>query len=196
MSDRLEAGRTLEALRRKNLEGKKLFIEELRDQKTPKSVSLLLEILCDESWYLRDLAIGALVESGEIARGPLRNVFRSGLWYTRAAAGIALGRLGDKPSAPGILALLDEPNRTVREAAAKAALRLSENGGSEALVRALAELSYDRAAERLSTLRRIHPDLADALETRLEDMRKSPSPDAGSPRASADHEGGGPAGSP
>ena len=99
MEDKLETGRTLEALHRKNLEGKRLFIEELRRQKTTKSVSLLLEILCDESWFLRELAIGALVESGELAISPLRDVLVSGLWYTRAAAARALLRSLEPPDA-------------------------------------------------------------------------------------------------
>lgn len=77
---------TLDALRRKNLEGKKNFVEELRRQKTPQALSLLLEILCDESWYLRELAIGALAEMGATAVPPLRRLLATGLWYTRAAS--------------------------------------------------------------------------------------------------------------
>jgi len=191
MSDRLEAGRTLEALRRKNLEGKKAFIEELKLQRTPKSVSLLLEILCDESWYLRELAIAAIAESGEIAVPPLRNILDSGLWYTRAAAGRALGLLGDGASAGGILSLLDEPNRTVREAAVAAIQTLAERGGTDALCRSLHEASYERAAGRLSVLRRIDPDLSDRLEQGLDILRKTPSPETNAPRASDDDEGGG-----
>ena len=98
MDERLETGRTLDALRRKNLEGKKNFVEELRRQKTPQALSLLLEILCDESWYLRELAIGALAEMGATAVPPLRRLLATGLWYTRAASARALGRLGDGAS--------------------------------------------------------------------------------------------------
>jgi HEAT repeat protein len=173
VDDKLESGRTLEALRRKNLEGKRLFIEELRRQKTTKSVSLLLEILCDESWFLRELAIGALVESGGLAIEPLRRVLKSGLWYTRAAAARALGRSGDGPSASDILVLLDEPNRTVREAAVDAVQALAANAGTEALSAALADSARERRMNRLSLIGHVAPDLASRLEMESEALLSS-----------------------
>jgi HEAT repeat protein len=164
VEDKLESGRTLEALRRKNLEGKRLFIEELRRQKTTRAVSLLLEILCDESWYLRELAIGALVETGQPAIEPLRKCLNEGLWYTRAAAARALGRLGDGKSAGEILALLEESNRTVREAAVDAIQKLVATAGTDSLCAALAESPRERRSARISFIGHVAPDLASRLD--------------------------------
>jgi HEAT repeat protein len=194
LNDKLEAGRTLESLRRKNLEGKRTFIEELKKQKTPKSISLLLEILCDESWYLRELSIGALVDSGSMSLEPLRGVFASGLWYTRAAAARALGLLGDEPSADGILSLLDESNRTVRQAAVEAVQSLARTAGPGSLCRSLAKTGVDRRQSRLHALRLADPDLADRLEAgagEIEAARHSTPPVLVSPAERAEADDGG-----
>ena len=171
VDDRLESGRTLEALRKKNLEGKKMFIEELRKQKTPKAVSLLLEILCDESWYLRELAIGALVEAGTPAEAPLHKVLTGGLWYTRAAAARALGRLGYAPAAPDVLKLLDEPNRTVRESAVDAIKALMAAGCTAPVCEALAGAPREVRSARLSLISQGAPEMATQLEAGVESLQ-------------------------
>lgn len=184
VDDRLESGRTLEALRKKNLEGKKMFIEELRKQKTPKAVSLLLEILCDESWYLRELAIGALVEAGAPAAAPLHKVLTGGLWYTRAAAARALGLLGYAPASADVLKLLDEPNRTVREAAVVAIKSLVETGCAASLCEALAAVPRELRSARLNLISQEAPDLAASLDSGVEELQAArlaipPAPPAG-----------------
>ena len=168
VDDRLESGRTLEALRKKNLEGKKMFIEELRKQKTPKAVSLLLEILCDESWYLRELAIGALVEAGTMAEAPLHKVLTSGLWYTRSAAARALGRLGYALASADVLRLLDEPNRTVRESAVDALKALMAAGCTASLGEALADVPREVRSTRLSLIGQLTPEVAARLDSEVE----------------------------
>jgi hypothetical protein len=164
VDEKIESGRALEALRRKNLEGKKTFIDELKRLQDPRSVSLLLEILCDESWYLRDLALKALVEIDGPAREPLRRILSGGLWYTRAAAARALGRMGDAASARDLLDLLDDSNRTVREAGVEAILAMAAAGQVSALGRAIAQMPPERRYPRQSQLERIDPDLAKAVE--------------------------------
>lgn len=171
VDDRLESGRTLEALRKKNLEGKRMFIEELRRQKTPKAVSLLLEILCDESWYLRELAIGALVEAGPMAEAPLHRVLAGGLWYTRSAAARALGRLGYAPASADILKLLDESNRTVRESAVEAVKALAAAGRITTLCEALADVPRDVRSTRVNQIGQTAPDLASRLDSGVDALQ-------------------------
>lgn len=162
MDERLETGRTLDALRRKNLEGKKTFVEELRRQKTPQALSLLLEILCDESWYLRELAIDALAEMGSTAVPPVRRLLATGLWYTRAAAARALGRLGDGASAGTILLLVTDPNVAVHDAAVRALREMAAAGGGAAIRDALAALPAEKRTPRLEVLSQAAPELARA----------------------------------
>lgn len=176
MDERLEAGRTLEALRRKNLEGKKTFIEELRRQKNPKSVSLLLEILCDESWYLRDLAFKALVESGALAVEPLRGVLASGLWYTRAAAARALGELGDGRSAGDMLGMLTDANHTVRDAGLQSLKALASRGQAVAIARAIDALPPESRGPCQSLLQQRSPDLAQLVENAAQAARAQATP--------------------
>ncbi|MDZ4805653.1 MAG: hypothetical protein SGI90_12400 [Candidatus Eisenbacteria bacterium] len=166
MDDRIESGRAIEALRRKNLEGKRAFIEDLR-QTDPKSISLLLEILCDESWFLRELALKSLVDIGEPARLPLRAILSSGLWYTRAAAVRALGRMGDAVSAPHILDMLEDSNRTARDAGLEAMRSLAAAGQTAALGRALAAMAPELRGARLALIERVDPDLARGVEASM-----------------------------
>jgi hypothetical protein len=167
VDDRIESGRAIEALRRKNLDGKRTFIDELKRQHDAKAISLLLEILCDESPYLRELATKALVEMGEPARAPLRGVLTTGLWYTRAAAVRALGAMGDAATAPHVLAMLEDSNRTARDAAVVALKSLVAAGQTAALGRALAATAPERRGEVLGLIDRVDPDIARGVEAAL-----------------------------
>lgn len=200
MNDRLEIGGTLEALRRKNLEGKKSFVEELRRQKTPQAISLLLEILCDESWYLRDLAIGALVEVGPTVIEPLRRLLATGLWYTRAAAARALAGLGDAGSAPIFLQLIEESNLSVRDAGVTALKELAAVGRSSAIREALAALPPEVRSSRTALLNQLAPDLVRVSSDTTSHVSDAPSggfssgsssPGTDSPRTSDDRHAAG-----
>ena len=65
--EELNGARILERLRLKNLAGKKNLIEDLKKRKSQRSVSLLVEMLQDESWYLREQAVQALSDAGDEA---------------------------------------------------------------------------------------------------------------------------------
>ena len=106
----------LEALKRRNLEGKKALIADLRRRKTDKAIDILLDVLQDDSWYLRELAVDALGEAGTAAVPRLTELLDSGLWYTRAAAARTLGKIGHVPTVPMLVKLLGDPNQTVQGA--------------------------------------------------------------------------------
>jgi HEAT repeat protein len=111
------AEQVLDALKRRNLEGKRALIADLRRKKTDKAVEILIDVLQDDSWYLRELATEALGEAGKEAVPRLREILTGGLWYTRASAARALGKIGDPSVVPALTDLLDDPNQTVQEAA-------------------------------------------------------------------------------
>jgi HEAT repeat protein len=65
---------------------------------------------------LRDQAARVLATMGEPVLEPLIEFLGSGLWYTRASAVAALGRMGNPRAAAPLVGMLNDPNRTVRDA--------------------------------------------------------------------------------
>src|SRR5689334_10539 len=126
-TDRAHLDRTL------NLEGKKRLVASLREDSSTLAEGALLELLREESWYLRDLAAGALVERGRRVAPALLDVIAGGLWYSRATAAVALGRIGAPEAALPLAAMLTEGNRTVAEAAVSGLTCLTREGGERAV---------------------------------------------------------------
>ena len=81
---------------------------------------------------------------GEPVLGPLVEYLGSGLWYTRASAVTALGRMGNPRAAAPLVGMLNDPNRTVRDAVWDALLALCRN---ELATRELAQ-AFDALPER------------------------------------------------
>ena len=88
---------------------------------------MLLDVLQQESWFLRDQAARVLATMGEPVLAPLVEYLGSGLWYTRASAVTALGRMGNPRAAAPLVGMLNDPNRTVRDAVWDALLLLCRN---------------------------------------------------------------------
>jgi HEAT repeat protein len=133
--------RLWEELRHREPEEKLAWIQELAQKPTDESIETLLSVLEQESWFLRDQATRALASMGERVVDPLIEYLGSGLWYTRACAAGALGRMGVPVAAAPLVQLLRDANRTVRDAAFDALARLSESEiGAHAVAGAAAEL--------------------------------------------------------
>jgi HEAT repeat protein len=122
-----DAARLWEELRHREPEEKLEWIRELARNPTPDSIEVLLDVLKQESWFLRDQAARALATLGEGVVEPLIQYLNSGLWYTRTAAASALGRMGLPVAAGPLVALLKDPNRTVRDAARDALVLVCGN---------------------------------------------------------------------
>ncbi len=122
-----DAGRLWEELRHRDPEEKVEWIRQLANQATPDSIEVLLDVLKQESWFLRDQAARALATLGDRVVEPLIEYLGSGLWYTRTAAASALGRTGLAVAASPLTTLLRDPNRTVRDAARDALVLLCRN---------------------------------------------------------------------
>ena len=61
--DRSVAGRIPEAMSMRGLAGKRDYVRSLENRRDEEAMSLLIECLCDESWYLRELAEEAVEEA-------------------------------------------------------------------------------------------------------------------------------------
>jgi HEAT repeat protein len=148
----------LEALKRRNLDGKRALIADLRRRKTDKAVEILVELLEDDSWYLRDQAVNALADVGNVAVPRLLPLLESGLWYTRAAAARVLGRVDHAASIPRLIELLAETNRTVQGAALASIADLVRGGHAVEAARAIWGLGPRRAEDVKRLLIAVHPD--------------------------------------
>ena len=165
-----DAARLWEELRHREPEEKVEWIRELARNPTPDSIEVLLDVLKQESWFLRDQAARALATLGESVVDPLIDYLDSGLWYTRTAAASALGRMGLPVAAAPLVSLLKDPNRTVRDAARDALVLVCRNemGCFEAAV-ALRELPDRGRRFALDGLAARDPEVADRVAALLHD---------------------------
>jgi HEAT repeat protein len=131
------AAKAFDALSARSLAGKREYVRSLEDRPDDEKLSLLVECLCDESWYMRELGEEALERSGPNAVPALLNLLNQGLWFTRTSAARVLGRLGSRTAVPALLELARDENRTVAESGRSALIEVAHRGGSAALARAL-----------------------------------------------------------
>ena len=81
----------------RGLTGKREYVRSLEQRSDAEALSLLVECLSDESWFLRDLAEEALLRMGERGAPVLVPLLDQGLWFTRASAARVLGRSAHRP---------------------------------------------------------------------------------------------------
>lgn len=179
-----------ERLRVKSLAGKRLVIEDLKKRTGRRSTLLLVEMLKDESWYLREQAVQALGEAEEEteALGPLLELLRDGLWYSRAAAAKALGKIGDPEAVEPLIQCLMDSNKTVQGAAAAALVGIVKQKSIEDLASKLDDRPADVKDRAMSCIKlldaEIAADLSGALERRVASGRPVEDHTEGEPEGS------------
>lgn len=156
--------RLWEELRHRDPEEKLDWIRQVAKDPSPESVEMLLDVLEQESWFLRDQAGRALAQMGELVVEPLIEYLGSGLWYTRAIAATTLGRIGLPLAAGPLTSLLRDPNRTVRDAAWDALVALAGSEfGAHAVAGAFAALPPRAQRFALDGVAARNAELADRL---------------------------------
>lgn len=159
--------RTLDALNARGLAGKRDYVRSLEQRRDAEAMSLLVECLCDESWYLRDLAENALLRLGDRAGETLAPLLEQGLWFSRASSARVLGRLGYAPAVPVLLLLLEDANGTVAQAAAAALCELGHRGCCARIAWELHRVDPRLRHARLATISALDRPLHDRLERLL-----------------------------
>jgi HEAT repeat protein len=152
MNDESYAGKPFDALNSRGLTGKREYVRSLEQRADREALSLLIECLCDESWYLRDQAEQALLRIGPDAADVLLPLLEQGLWFTRTSAAQVLGRFGHRPAVPGLLRLAEDANETVATAARDALVAIGRAGGSIRLAQALHGLPPDSRRRRFDEI--------------------------------------------
>lgn len=166
--------RLWEELRHREPEEKLAWIHELAQNPTDESVETLLSVLEQESWFMREHAARALASMGERVVDPLIEHLGSGLWYTRACAAGALGRVGVPVAAAPLVQLLRDANRTVRDAAFDALVRLADSEiGTHAVAEAVRTLPERATRFVLDGLATRNPEAASGIVFAMEETARA-----------------------
>ena len=123
-----------------SIKQKRLYVDEIVRTRGASAIPLLVEMLAQDSWTLREASAAALAAMGPQVLHSVLPLARSGLWFARAAATRVLGAVGGSESVPVMLRMLSEENSTVTSAAADALTRICQRGGAASVSRRLFEL--------------------------------------------------------
>jgi len=177
-----DATRLWEELRHRDPDEKVEWVRQLAQNPNPESIEILLDVLKQESWFLRDQATRALAAIGEGVVDPLIELLGSGLWYTRTAAASALGSIGLPVAAGPLAELLRDTNRTVRDAGRDALVALCRNEiGRHAVALAFRELPERAQQFALEGVAARDPELSERVASLVRDpglREASPAPRA------------------
>ncbi|SRR5258706_2447025 len=165
--DRFAQSQAFDALNPRGLAAKREYVRGLEQRRDPESLSLLVECLCDESWYLRDLAQQAFLRLGDEGASVILPLLEQGLWFTRTSAAGILGQVGYRPAVPALLRLADDTNRTVGEAACDALVAIGRARGAFRIAHVLHRQPPDLRRRRLQDLARRDGALATRIERML-----------------------------
>jgi len=165
MSDEKHApAKTYDALNTRSLSAKREYVRGLEQRRDAEAISLLVECLCDESWYLRQLAEEAFLHLGDEGAPVLLPLLEQGLWFTRASAAGVLGKLGYPPAVPGLLRLSEDKNRSVAEAAREALLAVGRSSGAVRIAHVLHRMAPDVRRRRLDEIAARDAALAERIQ--------------------------------
>jgi len=156
--------KTYDSFNSRGLTAKREYVQGLERRADSEALSLLVECLCDESWYLRDLAEQSFLRLGEDAAAVLLPLLEQGLWFTRTSAAGVLGRKGYGPAVPGLLRLTEDSNRTVADAAREALVAIGRQRGAVKIAWMVHRLAPDLRRRRMAEVVERDRALADRVE--------------------------------
>jgi HEAT repeat protein len=166
--DRHRSTVRLGSTRGSHLEEARLYIDQLRTKEPQEAIPKLIEVLGDESWYLRERAAEVLVGFGPQVAPAAEELLRSGLWFSRAAALRVLGRIAAPSSLLPVMAFLRDPNRAIAEESARALFGYCRRGRAAAVAKLLHARGPVERSHALALLRQIDADGTLRLERLME----------------------------
>ncbi len=140
----------LKLLESPNIKKRLQVLDKLNGINERETLKILIKLLEDQSWIMRERAANKLTQYGSGIVPRLELLLQKGYWYTRAAACLALGNIASPSSFEAIVELLlRDDNPTVIKEACCALSKLMQNETSECAVR-IHELATDTSKiERL-----------------------------------------------
>lgn len=166
-----EKGAILKLLRTSNVNKKLKIFERLDELPEKNKIKILMKILEDSSWMLREKAAYKLAAYGSRVVPRLKKLSIQGYWYTRAAACLALGEIGNTKALDEIVSLLlIDNNPTVLHEASKALVKLAQVDPNKFCARLQAkELDEVQMEKILNVVKREDADLFIELKNTLHD---------------------------
>jgi HEAT repeat protein len=171
--------RPLDVLNARGLTAKREYVRGLEQRHDDEALSLLLECLCDESSYLRDLAEQAFLRLGDDGARVLLPLLDEGLWFTRSSGARVIGRMGYRPAVPRLLRMARDANSMVAQSAREALAEIARRGGAARVAHEIHALDPDLRRRHLADLKAIDRAVAERVEalTRKEDLMSVADPD-------------------
>ena len=154
----------LDVLNTRGLTAKREYVRGLEQRRDREALSLLVECLCDESPYLRELAEETFLRLGDEHAPSLVPLLDQGLWFTRTSAARVLGRLGHRAAVPGLLRLAEDDNETVQRTAIEALITLAQHRGAARVAHALHRLPAESRVRHLEAIRIRDREVGEQLE--------------------------------
>ena len=162
----------LKLLESSNLKRKVRILEKLNGVNEKDSIKILLKVLEDASWTLREKAAYKLAKYGNRVVPRLKRLLTRGYWFTRAAACLSLGEIGNIETADSLIELLvNDENPTVRKEASTALTKLATQEPLEFsdMIRELA-LDEKVLASILKIIADTDPGVHKAIKEELENV--------------------------
>ncbi len=126
----------LKILKEGDINKKLKVFSKLEDLSESDRIKILLKILEDNSWYLREQATRELAKFGSRVVPRLKKLCSKGFWYTRAAVSRTLGEIGDLEGLNSIITLLmNDTNPTVIKEAKEAIKKIARTNGDDFFVK-------------------------------------------------------------
>ena len=178
--DKYGQSKAVDVLNARALNAKREYVSELVNRGDEQGLSLLVECLCDESWFLRDLAEQVFPKLGDRGAAALLPLLGEGLWFTRTSAARVLGRMSYRPAVPGLLKLTEDANRTVADAARDALVAIGHQRGGVSLAHAIYRLPPDARRSRIDEIAARDRALSDRIDRLMhsEDLMNASNVDA------------------
>ena len=162
----------LKLLESSNIKRKIRILDRLNGVNQKDSIKILLKVLEDTSWAMREKAARKLAEYGNRVVPRLERLLTRGYWFTRAAACLSLGEIGNIKVLNSLVGLvINDENPTVRKEASAALIKIAQK---EPLVFSenLKDLGLD---EKLLThiidpIENIAPDIYQVIKEELENV--------------------------
>jgi HEAT repeat protein len=136
----------LKLLKTASTEKKLRVLERLDGMNDTDTIKILLKVLEDTSWVMREKAAHKLARYGKRVVPRLVKLLNRGFWYTRAAACVALGEIASvKTIGSVVMVFLNDDNPTVQREAITALVKIAQKNTS-VFARALNELRLDETS--------------------------------------------------
>jgi len=116
----------MKILKSDDIEKKLKLLERIDGVDDKESIRILIKMLEDKSWCMRERAAHRLASHGSRVCSRLQRLLKKGYWYTRASACLALGEIADlQTMEPIVIVLLGDENPTVLKEASDALVKMA-----------------------------------------------------------------------